>query len=256
MTIFLTSSHTLGWAGPLNPANGLIDALRQKLQSPIKCVMISSFPDDKIITDRMAWEIRECFEWADMPFKHYEVLDRRTQRYAKRMISRANMIILCGGHVPTENAFFAKIHLAELLQDFHGVMLTVSAGSMNCATTVYAPPEHQGEAIDPNYSLYMPGLGLTDINILPHYQDLKHCRIDGFRLVKDLVMQHSYQHPVYGLPDGSFFLIDGKNVELRGEAYRIYQGKKKKISKDGERKRMSPGGRFYAIKEPNSHAKR
>ena len=38
--------------------------------------------------------------------------------------------------VPTQNAFFHKIRLPELLRDYGGVVLGISAGSMNMAATV------------------------------------------------------------------------------------------------------------------------
>jgi len=31
---------------------------------------------------------------------------------------------------------------------------------MNCADTVYAQPEEPGEAVDPDYQRFIPGLGL------------------------------------------------------------------------------------------------
>lgn len=242
MTLFLTSSHTLGWAGDLNTANGLADGLRAALTENgsashgIRCLMVTSFPDDEEITDRMAWEIRECFERADMPFTRYEVLDRRTQQYAARMIRQANFIILCGGHVPTENKFFRQLKLRERLQRWDGVMLTISAGSMNCADIVFSTPEYDGEAQDPKYKTYLRGLGLTDINIIPHFQNLKSTKIDGLRLMEDIVAYHSFMHPVYCLPDGSYIYITPEVVEMRGLIYRMKDGVMRCVCREGKRK--------------------
>ena len=233
MTIFLTSSHTLGWAGDLNPANGLKYELRAELPEEINCVMISAVPDDEEITDRMAWEIRECFDRADMAFAHYEVLDRRTQRYAARMLRKANFIILCGGHVPTENKFFHDLKLRDRIKDFDGVLLGISAGSMNCADIVFSFPELDGEAKDPKYKCYLRGLGFTEINILPHFQNLKKAKLDGLRLVQDIVAYHSFLHPVYCLPDGSYILIRHGKTEIRGLAWRMKDGIMRRVCKDG-----------------------
>ena len=123
MTLFLTSSPCIGWAGDLNPANGFLSKLRKTLPHPLHCLMISSAPDDKEMTDRMAWDMREIFGRADLAFDKYEVLDRRTQRYAARMICDANFIILCGGHVPTEHKFFKELHLRARLSRFEGVIM-------------------------------------------------------------------------------------------------------------------------------------
>lgn len=242
ITLFLTSSPFIGYDGDFNPANGLLDELRAALPQPLKCLMITSAPDDVELTDRMAWGIREAFDHVEMPFDHYEVLDRRTQKYAARMVREANLIILCGGHVPTENKFFGEIRLRSKLQKWDGVIVSISAGSMNCADTVYASPELEGESIDPNYKLYLKGLGLTDINILPHFEMLKDYVLDGKRLMEEIVYDHSYKLPVYCLNDGSYFLIRNGRTELRGEAYKLDCGKMKQICKDDERKLMTKNG--------------
>lgn len=249
MILFLTSSPTIGWAGPLNPANGFVDDLRAALHRPIKCAMVSSYPDDIKITDRMAWELRECFEWADLKFDHFEVIDRRTARFAPRIIRNANFVILCGGHVPTENAFFQQIRLSELLKNFNGVVMGISAGSMNCASTVYAPPELEGEAINPDYRHYFRGLGLTDVNIMPHFQNMRNARIDGYHLVRDLMAPHSFDKTIYCLADGAYIKVTPHSTTLCGEAFRLTRGVVRKVCHDGERKRMSRGGRLYKIKD-------
>lgn len=261
MNIFLTSSPTLGWAGDLNPANGFLDAMHEALDGQaIHCLMISSFPDDVEITDRMAWELREIFERADMPFEHFEVLDRRTQPQVARMIREANFIILCGGHVPTEHAFFHDLRLRRRLQSFDGTIMGISAGTMNMAYTVYASPELEGESIDPNYKLYLQGLGMTRINVLPHFQTLRDATLDGRQLVDDIVASHSYGHPVYCLTDGAYFLVtapgyvadlslhpEHTRTELRGLTYRMLNGKLTCICDDGQRKLFCRDGRLRKL---------
>ena len=237
MTIFLTSSHTLGWDGDLNTANGLADELRACLPRPLHCCMVTSFPDNQEITDRMAWEIRECFDRAGLPFDHYEVLDRRTQDESERMLRESNFIILCGGHVPTENKFFHTIKLGQRLKHFDGVLLTISAGSMNCATNVYAPPETDEEAANPNYKHMLRGLGLTEYHILPHFQTLTRIRLAGKLLVRDIVAPQSAQEDidVYCLHDGAYLLITPTQTELRGMTYLLRDGKKRLFCRDGQR---------------------
>jgi len=247
MTLFLTSSPCLGWAGDLNPANGLIDAMRQALTRPIRCLLITSAPDDQEMTDRMAWEMREIFERADFGFDHYEVLDRRTQRYVARQLREANFIILCGGHVPTQNRFFQELRLRQRLRGWEGVILSISAGSMNAASLVYASPELEGETLDPDYQLFLKGLALTTVNILPHFQTLRDTVLDGRLLVNDIVASHSHQLPVYCLNDGAFFLIRDGRTELRGEAYRMRNGKLIAICADGERKLLCRDGRLRLL---------
>jgi len=248
ITHFLTSSPFFGYDGDLNPANWLIDELHARLPQPLKCLLITSAPDDIEMTDRMAWGVREAFDHVDLSFDHYEVLDRRTQRWAARMIKEANFIILSGGHVPTENKFFTELKLRTKLKNWHGVIVSISAGSMNCADIVYASPEMEGESIDPEYQLFLRGLGLTNINILPHLEMLRTYVLDGRDLLKDIVHSHSYSVPVFCLNDGSYFLIQNGRSELRGEAYLYHKGIMKQICKDGERKILCKNGTLRTIK--------
>ncbi len=206
------------------------------------------------MTDRMAWDMREIFERAGLAFDKYEVLDRRTQRYAMRMIRDANFIILCGGHVPTENMFFEEIHLRARLSRFDGVIMGISAGSMNAADLVYAPPELDGESLDPKYKVYLRGLGFTDVNILPHFEMIRESRLDGRLLIDDIVARHSYSHPVYCLNDGTYLLItnaekkEKKRTVLHGEAYRMKNGKLDLICHDGECKLICKNGSLRIVK--------
>ena len=247
MTLFLTSSPCFGLGGQLNPANGLIEQLRTHLPEPLNCLLITSAPDDVGMTDRMAWDMREAFDRAGLPFDHYEVLDRRTQRQTVRMIANANLIILCGGHVPTQNKFFHEIRLRQRLQKFTGTILSISDGSMNCADRVYACPELDGETLDPHYKLFLTGLGLTFVNILPHYQYLQDAKVDGRPMIADIATLHSYGHPIILLNDGSYFIINGRRHELRGQAYLLHNGQLHTICREGEQKRMLPDGTLIEI---------
>ena len=85
------------------------------------------------------------------------------------LIWKSDLIILAGGHVPTQNAFFQDIGLRKLIKDYQGVVLGISAGTMNAADRVYIQPEEPGETV-PEFQRFGEGLGITRINVLPHYQ--------------------------------------------------------------------------------------
>ena len=106
---------------------------------------------------------------------------------------------------------------------------------MNCAKTVYATPELKGEAVDPNYERYIEGLGLTDINVLPHLQYIKTVTLDGMNMVEDIAFEDSKKKEIYGLIDGSYILVkDGISV-LYGEAYLIKDAKMEQICENGKK---------------------
>ena len=144
-----------------------------------------------------------------------------------------DFVILGGGHVPTENAFFSQIGLREHFRDFDGIAMGISAGSMNCANLVYAQPELPGEATDSSYRKFIPGLGLTEYNILPHYHAVKNDLVDGLRLMEDITYPDSIGRIFYAIPDGSYLLQTDFDAAIHGEAYRIQDGQIKKISDNG-----------------------
>jgi len=141
-----------------------------------------------------------------------------------RKLLRVLFVILGGGHVPTENAFFREIGLREAFQGWNGIVMGISAGTMNCAELVYAMPEEPGEALDPAYQRFLPGLGLTKKMLLPHYQEIKDGLLDGLRVMEDVACPDSMGRVFYCLPDGSYFRIENGQEELRGEAWRLADG--------------------------------
>lgn len=234
MTYFLTSSTCIQGAPVLNPANGFVDGLKKALDCPCRALFVCSSPDEPERTGHFAQVTRESFESAGISFSAFKILDRGSQAEAAGLVGEAQLIILCGGHVPTQNRFFREIGLRELIKPFSGVVLGISAGTMNSADTVYAQPELEGEAVSAAYEKFLPGLGLTDTMVIPHYQMIKDSLVDGLRLFEDVTFPDSMGRCFYALPDGSYlFGRDGKE-ELRGEAYRIRDGVMEKISREGD----------------------
>ena len=225
MTLFVTSSPYIeGAPGAfLSNANGFVDRIREVLPDHPRALFIASDPDDRGGTCRFAAETACAFALEGMAFSSYNTLDWSSARRAYQMIASSDLIILCGGHVPTQNAFFRKIRLRHLLRHFDGTVMGISAGSMNCAETVYVQPEEAGES-DPDFQRFAPGLGLTGVNILPHYQKVKDNILDGLRLFEDITYADSMGNIFFALPDNSFFYQDEDQLLLFGEAYRLQDG--------------------------------
>lgn len=133
-------------------------------------------------------------------------------------LENIDVLVLAGGHVPTQNIFMKQLRLRERLRGYKGIVVAWSAGSMNCAKNVYAGPELEGEAIDPLYKRWLTGLGLTEINIFPHFQSLKDDYLDGLRLIEDITFADSFGHEIIALNDGSYIMIDDEKTTVYGEA--------------------------------------
>ena len=235
MIAFLSSSPCI-YGAPraiLNPENGFVENLRSALPERIHCLFITSAPDDPVFTDRVAAEMTACFEEGGLEFETVYTLDRRNQDEAQLLIWKSDFILLAGGHVPTQNAFFQEIGLRELLQNYQGVVLGISAGTMNAAQRVYVQPEEPGESV-PEFPRFAEGLGITNINVLPHYQMVKDSYLDGRRLYEDITFADSWGECFYVFPDGTYLLIEDGQTTLYGEAYRLADGVLEQISEVGD----------------------
>ena len=235
MIAFLTSSPCVYQAprAILNPENGFLDNLRQCLPPEPKCLFICSAPDDPDSTDRVSGKLADAFAEAGIPFSELSTLDRRNQEDAQVLIWQSDFIILSGGHVPTQNEFFQEIGLRELLENYQGVVMGISAGTMNCADRVYAQPEEEGES-DPEFERFLRGLGITQVNVLPHYQQVKDYELDGLRLFEDITYDDSMGECFFAFVDGTYLIVEDGQTTLYGEAYCIQDGEIEQISELGD----------------------
>ena len=234
MICFLTSRMDDPDTGELNSCNRFMDELRLRFPNPCRALDICSDPDCWEKTDYFASLTRKMLEDAGFRFERFDTLDSRNENLTEKLVRESNLLILSGGHVPTQNQFFNQISLRSFLKNFDGIIIGISAGSMNSAAEVYAQPEKEGEAIDPTYKRFLTGLGLTKTNLLPHYQENKADVLDGLRIYEDIACSDSMGKTFYAIPDGSYLLIDGCKEELRGEAYMVRDGVISQISSRGD----------------------
>ncbi len=242
MKLFLTSSpigiyrseEPLDYTG-FNPANGMTEELRRYWTDGARCLLISAFPDEYELNDRMRGDYERIVHDTGLPASCMDIADLRNGKEKADALLTYDFVILGGGHVPTENAFFKSIGLAEKFREYQGIVMGISAGTMNCARVVYAQPEMPGEATDPSFERFIPGLGLTEYNIIPHFNAVRYDIIDGMRLIEDIAFSDSIGRTFYALTDGSYLLQTEDSAEIRGEAYMIRDGAIKQISSNGDR---------------------
>ena len=214
--------------------NAFVDNLRTHWKPDSRLVVICSDPYNFPLNDEMCDTFTKCFRYHGLTVSSSILLDSRNERDAERMIALSDAILLGGGHVPTQNEFFTRIGLKSLLRGYTGVIMGVSAGSMNCKDTVYAQPELPGESIDPDYKRFIPGLALSRIQVLPHYQMVKDNMLDGKRLYEDITFSDSFGRSFYVLVDGSYVMRKNDTYTLWGEGYRIRDGQMEQICREGE----------------------
>lgn len=237
--LFLTSSP----AGPLDKSretdgldtmNRFVDYLKKYWKENSRCLMIAAFPDNYEQNDEMTGYFREIFEKKGLTCASFDLWDSRTSECSEDVLLSYDCVFLAGGHVPTQNRFFQQISLRGKLEKYQGIVIGISAGTMNSADMVYAQPELPGESEDSEYRRFLAGLGLTKTMILPHYQMVKDDRLDGKRLYEEITYADSMGHSFLALPDGSYLLsVNGKET-VYGEAYEIKDGKMRQICRNGE----------------------
>ena len=234
MKVFLTSSPVIPGTMDLNHENDFLANLKSALPTKANTLFVASDPDNFEAMKEFGNSIKKIIEKDGFELEPFTILDRQNAEHTEKLVQTADFIILAGGHVPTQNAFFHDIHLKEALQNVEALIMGISAGSMNAADVVYAQPEEEGETLDPNYVLYLEGLDLTKTQIIPHYNTMKDAVLDGKRVYEDITFSDSHGHQFYVLPDGSYIICGNGTETIFGESYLVQDGEMTKIQENGE----------------------
>ena len=215
----------------LPETNGLLKCIKDVWKKDSKVMIISGSPEYFDKNDSVLFCLKGAFSLSELGTSEVLMCDERNKEIIERL-PEIDVLILAGGHVPTQNSFMKTIGLKERLQSWDGLLIAWSAGSMNCAEMVYAGPELPGEAIDPNYQRWISGLGITKTNIFPHFEALKDEMLDGMRLIEDITYSDSMGHEIIALNNGSFIVVDNGTEVLYGGAYSIKNGEQRQICTD------------------------
>ena len=243
MTVYLTGSPTRFGEDHFTTDNGFLADVQAELAQAVRrsgesgfprVLLVSAAPDDPGFTDSVLKGMSDCIRNSGIKTAEIVMLDRRNCSKAPELVGSAHWIVLCGGHVPTQNRFLHEIRLKQLLKSFEGVVMGCSAGSMNCAGRVYSHPELPGEASDPSYRRWLEGLGLTDIQLIPHFEQVRYAQVDGLRLFEDIAFPDSWGHRFYTFRDGGYVKIKDGRSELRGEAFEITRGAMRRVSEENK----------------------
>ncbi|MCQ2153468.1 MAG: hypothetical protein MJY44_02695 [Bacteroidales bacterium] len=225
MTLFLTGSPCKKGEDHFTEENGLLDELKRRLPQRPDVVLVSAAPDDRGYNGSVFESTEQCIIRSGIEPSAIVMIKRNNAADAGALIRRADMVVLCGGHVPTQNKFFKEIGLKSILEEYDGVIVACSAGAMNCADRVYSHPELPGEGTAPAGSRWLSGLGLTHVNLIPHLEDVRHYRIDGRRLFEDIIFPDSFGGNTFTtFRDGAYILSEDGHETVRGEAFTIKDG--------------------------------
>ncbi len=219
MVVYLTSSFIqYQKEGPykkLPPLEsyGFWEDLKKEWPKTAKLLYVPCDPDNTETNEFQKKQILDAFENYDLHVKETIMLKEQSGKPLKELVNWADVIYLAGGHAPTQLEFVKRIGLKESLLSYNGIVIGLSAGSVTAAYNAYLMPELPGEASDPSYVRFSEGLDLTNIQMIPHAEDMKTKKIDGKDFIKDIVIPDSYGRRFYLITDGSYFKVkDGKTT--------------------------------------------
>lgn len=193
---------------------GFRDEVKKYWASQARVLYIVSDAHAYMENDATLKYFRESFLRSSFDFSTFDLLDARYQQdFNFDRLSRYDVIILGGGRVPKQMELFRELKLKEFFQSdlFHGIVIAISAGALNCAEETYNWPEEEGDTLDLANPRFYQGLGIVKSQILPHFQARYNMYVDGRHLYRDITIQDSRNHEFVALPDYSYVLAkDGK----------------------------------------------
>lgn len=211
---------------PIENVNGVLDNIKKYLSNTNRIVYVANDPNNILENEERIKNMMDSFSLSNLNFNEKILLDARNKKDAKNIILGADIVILSGGKILCQNKFFRSIRLKKILKHFNGIVIGMSAGTMNLCKTIYNFPE---ENADIKERRWVKGLGLYDKIIIPHFDgetNTYQIECEDVDVVNDYVLPASHKKEFLGIPNGSYILIDSnKNVSFFGEMYTIKDGK-------------------------------
>lgn len=216
---------------PMNNTNNLLDILNKNIEKRDRLVLIANDPENIEKMDTKINVIGSSFALSNLPFKEVMAIDIRNYKNAKDIILKSDAIILCGGKCIRQMKFFNKMGLKNILKEYSGLVIGISAGSMNLGDTIANFPE---ELADMGGEKWIKGLGFHNSIIIPHFDGecgkYQFVSPDGINIAEDYILPMSAEKELLAIPNYSYILIDNDNYTYYGNAYKLKNGKITKIN--------------------------
>ena len=231
MVLYLTSSfipyQEPGSYQKMEPEEcyGFFKDLKKEWPDSANILFVPADPSKEKENEYEIKRVLDAFEYSKLAVGEVKTLSESSGQALPGLIAWSDVIYLGGGHAPTQLAFIKRLGLKDALKDYKGIVIGLSAGSINCAYNVYLMPELEGEAKDPNYVRFSEGLDLTNIEIIPHAKCLKNTTVDGLRCIEDIAIPDSFGSRFYLIEDGSYFKAKNGKTSFKGVGEVIEDGK-------------------------------
>ena len=201
--------------------NGFSNEIAELMKKVIKrrkkfAFIASEFEKFHEMTDQYFREILQLFQEIGIDFETSYVIDGRMKKEeAKDAVQLADVVWLSGGDTIKQYQYLVKYELIDKIKAHAGVIIGMSAGSINLTKTAICTlaSGHEKEKI-------YEGIGCIEFSVEPHFNIYN---------VSEILLEQSQQHEIYGLCDGSLILYDGEKKRFFGEIYQIIDGVIKQI---------------------------
>ncbi len=185
--------------------------LKKDIKNNMSICFIASTFDNIDSNDIYFIKEIEFFKNIGISFKDEVLIDSRiSKEYAKEIIKNSDIIFLMGGNPYLQMKSINEYGLKNIIKNKDGIIIGVSAGSINMATHVC----YKDEKI-----LEYDGIGLADINIYPHLEN-------SSEYIKELY-EVSALRSLTALPNDSFIRISD-TLEYVNDYYLIQKRMNKK----------------------------
>lgn len=221
-------------AKEIDNINGLIDQLNEMLDSANGITFIPSDFENVERIKEYSDIVFESLKLSGIIFDNYYILTSKED--IEESFKNSSMIFLAGGDTYKQNNIFQNIELRKYLEDFLGVIMGQSAGSINLAEDVYNSPESRE---DLKYPSHFNGLGMTNINVEPHFV-FDTTNFDNDEIFhRNELLKESKVRNIYAICDTSHIFDNGQKQTLYGEGYLISNGNIIKLCEHVEKYEIS-----------------
>ena len=193
--------------------NGFTDDFSRLLKTHIKIGMNFVFVASEFenIYERTDWycnHFLKMFSDCGINFGRSDVIDSRMSREtAHDVVRNADVLWLAGGDIPTQFAYLESYGLIPYIREQKGVIIGMSAGSINMAKTAVCTLTCEHEKLE----IY-EALGLVEFSVEPHLNK------DN---IADELLVISEKNPLYGICDDGAIICMEDNISYIGDVFLI-----------------------------------
>ena len=203
MIKILTSGFPNGFTEDFN------DVLKQYIKVGTNFVFVAS--EFESIHDKTDWycnNFLKMFSNCGITFGSVNVIDSRIPKeIAQDIVRNADVLWLAGGDTPTQFAYIESYGLIPYIKEQKGVIIGMSAGSINMAKTAVCTLTCEHSKLE----IY-EALGLVEFSVEPHF--------DKENISDELIIL-SEKYPLYGVCDDSAIIRTNDNTLFIGNVFLI-----------------------------------